>query len=447
MLVLKEKPGMKLKPQMHVIAATLGVMAATAVAGYAQEPITYYEDVAPILAANCQSCHRPVGKNIGSLVAPMSLLTYDETRPWARAISRKVKAREMPPWFASGPKGVFANERGLTDKEIETIVRWVDAGAPAGDKNHAPPPAISIETDSGGWSLGRPDLIVRMPKPFFVADDAQDVQGTFHTLITDDMLPHDVTVRAYEFRVGTYIKGADTVHHMCAGIRPPGFVDEGANDAEGEGAAGLSLGCVAGGGEPNQLPADFGLELKKGSTITMNMHYYKQPGPGTGYWNQAEVGFFFARGPIRHKVLSRSIGTTGFEIPPHHPKYRIGAASTLKKDTLMLAYWPHAHLRAISARYTATYPDGRQEVLLDVPRYDQSWQVTYKYREPKLLPKGTRIDVIMEYDNTASRGAKRQFNPNLAIRNGPRTQDEMMLGFISYVELEPGEAGRTQQQQ
>jgi mono/diheme cytochrome c family protein len=437
---------MSINQRSVLVSTLLGTLLSVPALGWAAEKATYYEDVAPIMQAHCQSCHRPTGKNIGSLVAPMSLLTYEEARPWARAISRKVKAREMPPWFASEPKGVFSNERGLTDKEIGTIVSWVDAGAPAGDKSKAPPPAVSIEAESGGWSLGKPDLIVKMPKPFFVADEAQDVQGTFHTLLTDDMLPGDVTVRAYEFRVGTYIKGADTVHHMCGGIRPPGFVEDVADDAEGEGATGLSLGCVAGGGEPNLLPEGFGLELKKGSTITMNMHYYKQPGTGTGFWNQAEVGFFFVKDPIKHKVQSRSIGTTGFEIPPGRADYRIGAALTLKKDTLMLAYWPHAHLRATAARYTATYPDGRKEVLLDVPRYDQSWQVTYKYKQPKLFPKGTRIDVTMLYDNTAARGAKRQFNSNLTVRNGPRTQDEMMLGFISYAELEPGESFTTSQQ-
>jgi len=189
------------------------------------------------------------------------------------------------------------------------------------------------------------------------------------------------------------------------------------------------------------------MELKKGSTITFNMHYYKQAGAGTGYWNQAEVGFYFAKGPVTYKVHSKSIGTTGFEIPPHKVNYRIGAAETLKKDTLYLAYWPHAHLRATAARYTATYPDGRKEVLLDVPRYDQGWQITYKYKQPKLLPKGTRIDVEMLFDNSADRGAKRGFNPNLTIRNGPRTQDEMMLGFVSYAELEPGQDVPTQQPQ
>ena len=143
---------------------------------------------------------------------------------------------------------------------------------------------------------------------------------------------------------------------------------------------------------------------------------------------------------------NKSIGTTGFEIPPHKANYRIGAADTLQRDTLFLAYWPHAHLRATSARYTATYPDGHKEVLLDVPRYDQSWQVTYKLREPKLLPKGTRIDVEMMFDNSAARGAKREFNPNIGVKFGPRTQDEMMLGFLSFAEVDSGVAGVSQQQ-
>ena len=273
------------------------------------------------------------------------------------------------------------------------------------------------------------------------------MQGTFHTLIPEELLPQDVFVRAWEFRAGTYVAGKDTVHHMCGGLRPPGFVPNPSEDANAEAAQGLSMGCIAGGAEPAQLPEGFGMELKKGSTITFNMHYYKQAGAGSGYWNQAEVGFYFAKGPIKYKVRSKSIGTTGFEIPPQKVDYRIGAAETLEKDTLYLAYWPHAHLRATAAKYTATYPDGRSEVLLDVPRYDQGWQVTYKYKQPKLLPKGTRIDVEMWYDNSADRGAKRQFNPNLTVRNGPRTQDEMMLGFVSYAELEPGQEVPTQQQQ
>src|SRR5580693_5833635 len=147
---------MKFKPLVPVILASVGVSLAMAVPGRAADKVTYYEDVAPILRANCQSCHQPSGMNIGSLVAAMSLMTYEETRPWARAIARKVGAKEMPPWFASEPKGVFSNERGLTDKQIQTILAWVDAGAPAGDRIHAAPPSVSVETETGGWSLGKP---------------------------------------------------------------------------------------------------------------------------------------------------------------------------------------------------------------------------------------------------------------------------------------------------
>jgi len=438
-----ERLAMRVPLRAPVFSIVVGglLLVATQPGQAADEKVTYYEQVAPILQTNCVSCHKPAGKNIGSLVAPMSLTTFEEARPWARAIARKVKTHEMPPWFADTPKGVFSNERGLTEKEIDTIVAWADLGAPGGDKSKELAPPMNAEAESGGYSLGKPDLIVKMPQPFFV-----DVQGTFHTLIPEDLLAHDVFVRAWEFRAGTYMAGKDTVHHMCGGMRPPGFVANPADDAEAEASAGLSMGCIAGGAEPAQLPDGFGMELKKGSTITFNMHYYKQSGTGTGYWNQAEVGFYFAKGPIKYKVRSKSIGTTGFEIPPQKVNYRIGAAETLEKDTLYLAYWPHAHLRATAARYTATYPDGHTEVLLNVPRYDQTWQVTYKYKQPKFLPKGTRIDVEMLYDNSADRGAKRLFNPNLTVRNGPRTQDEMMLGFVSYVDLEPGQEVPTQQQ-
>jgi mono/diheme cytochrome c family protein len=404
----------------------------------AQDPVTFYEDVAPILAANCVSCHQSAGANIGSLVAPMPLITYEQTRPWARSIAQKVRTREMPPWFADEPKGVFSNERGLTESQIQTIVAWVAAGAPAGDKSKAPAPPTPADPANGGYSFGKPDLIVKA-EPFQITDDQEDVHVNFHVKIPEALLSHDVLVGAYEFRAGTYMAGKDTVHHMCGGLRSPGEVAADASGDNGEGDASLSLGCIAGGAEPNRLPEGFGLELKKGSTVTMSMHYAKEKGPGSGYMNQPEIGFYFAKGPIKYQVRSKNIGTTGFEIPPFKSAHRIGAGELLQKDTLVLAWWPHAHLRAASARYTATYPDGRKEVLLNVPRYDQTWQVTYKYRQPKLLPKGTHIDVEMVYDNTERRAAMQKFNPNDTVRNGPRTQDEMMLGFFNYVELEPGD--------
>jgi mono/diheme cytochrome c family protein len=435
-----------MKSMSCAVLLAAGMLGGTASAGYAADAVTFNEHVAPIFQANCVSCHRPAGQNIGSLVAPMSLMTFEEARPWARSIALKVKGREMPPWFADGPKGVFSNERGLTDKEIETIVAWVNGGSQAGDKSKAPPPVQFADAGNDGYSLGKPDLIVKMP-PYVLTDEAQDVQGVFTVQLTEDLLSHDVTLRAWEFRAGTYLPGRDTVHHMCGGVIEPGEAPiTPAEMGDGKGAASLGLGCIAGGAEPQQLPEGFGRQLKKGSTILFNMHYYKQPGTGSGYTNQAEIGFYFAKGPVAHKVRTKAIGTFGFEIPPQKANHRVGAAETLEKDTYVLAYWPHAHLRATAARYVAAYPDGRKEVLLDVPRYDQSWQVTYKLREPKLLPKGTRIEVEMMFDNSAARAAKREFNPNIGIKFGPRTQDEMMLGFLSYAEVESSAAGVGQQQ-
>lgn len=412
-------------------------------------PITYNEHVAPILQRSCVTCHRPAGTNAGGLVAPMALRTYREARPWARAIASRVSAREMPPWFADHPTGVFKNERGLNDDEIKTILAWVAGGSPEGDAAKAPPPPAE-PANTSGWTLGPPDLIVKLPTPYVVKDDDEDVQGSFHVNLTPEILPRDVVVRAWEFRAGTLdAKANNSVHHMCGGAHPPGYRGQSDEGDEG-GKATASLGCTAGGAEPFELPEGFGRRLYANGVVTFGMHYYKEKGPGTAFENQPEVGFYLAKGPIKHIVDTSAIGDRAFEIPPNHPNYPVGGAMTMKKDTLVFALWPHAHLRAKAARYTAAYPDGRKEVLLNVPRYDQSWQVTYQYRQPKLLPKGTRLEVVMHYDNSPARAAKRGFKPDIPVWYGPRTQDEMMLGFFTYAELDPESASRlktsTQQQ-
>ena len=180
----------------------------------AAETVTFYEDVLPIFQDNCQTCHRQAGQNIAGIIAPMSLMTYEETRPWARAVARKVETHEMPPWYAEAPTGVFSNERGLTDAEIETIVAWVNAGAPAGDKAAAPPPRLFGEEDDG-WLLGTPDFVVKMER-YLIPDDTYDLQTTFRTKIDDALLPDGgVWVRGWEFRAGDT---GDRVHHYCAGI-------------------------------------------------------------------------------------------------------------------------------------------------------------------------------------------------------------------------------------
>ena len=425
---------MRMSSRIGLAVAAIGVligMAAPASAGN-EAAVTYHKDVAPIMQENCQTCHRPSGFNLSGLVAPMSFMSYAETRPWARAIARKVESREMPPWFASEPKGVFENERGLTDDQIETILAWVEAGAPAGDRADAPEPLVFAESQYGGWSHGTPDFVVTMEKPFVVADDQYDINISFDARIPEELMPEDTWVRGWELRTGAEGSG---VHHMCATVRPEdGKVITGADKSAV--ALGGLLSCVAEGGESGLLPDGYGMLVKKGSVVNFNMHFNKEPGPGTSFETRAEVGFFVEDRPVVHQVITDTLGNNGFEIPPNHPNYRIGMARTLEKDILVLNYWPHAHLRAKASRYVAYYPDGTEELLLDVPRYDQSWQVTYKYREPKLLPKGTRIEAEFWYDSTAERGARRGFDADRPVWFGQRTNDEMSLGFISYAELD-----------
>ena len=220
--------------RVFAIVALLGVLAQSAAYAGAEADGTFYENVLPILQENCQSCHRPAGQNITGIVAPMSLMTYEEARPWARGIARKVETREMPPWYASEhTDGLFSNERGLTDAEIETITAWVNAGAPAGDRDAGPAPRTFGDEDEG-WFLGRPDFVVEMER-YTIPDDAYDLQATIRTKIDDAVLPDGgVWVRGWEFRVG---ETGDRVHHFCAGIEDKDTiveVDAGQGEDEGE---------------------------------------------------------------------------------------------------------------------------------------------------------------------------------------------------------------------
>ena len=275
--------------------------------------VTYYRDVLPIIQNNCQTCHREDGLNLGGVIAPMSFMSYQETRPWARAIARKVEAREMPPWFATGPKNVFSNERGLTDDEIGTLVRWVEAGAPAGDTADAPAPHQFVENTSGGWSLGTPDFVFKLDEPYFIDDEVYDLNISFFKTLTEAELPDDVWVRGWEFKTGA----GSVAHHMCGFLRAPDPDVDAAEAAEkGAAAAGQLLTCIAEGAEAVMLPDGYGLRLEAGSTITYNMHFHKQPGEGSGVTTQPEIAFFVENRPVTHRVINDSIGNTGFELPP-----------------------------------------------------------------------------------------------------------------------------------
>jgi hypothetical protein len=374
---------------------------------------TFYKDVLPILQQSCQDCHRPGGANLGGMVAPMAFTSYDEVRPWARGIARQVEAHRMPPWHASPDQhGVFVNERILADAEIQTLVRWAAAGAPAGDAAAAPAPR---EWPQEEWLIGKPDLVINMGQDdkYFVEDDVEDIYVNFVTPITEDMLPGPRWVKAVEFRPGSSV-----VHHIVA---PP-------------------LGGIAPGNQPTVYNDGYGTMFKPGDTIRWSMHYHKEPGTGTGVWDQSKVALkFYPEGYTpEHPVVVDPLAKMDFVIPPGDPAVTYTTTAKFERDSLLLSLLPHMHLRGKSAKYVAHYPDGTDEVLLEVPRYDFNWQTSYDYpaEAPKKLPAGTEVEFIATWDNSADN----PYNPDptVEVRFGEPTTAEMMFGFLTYADAEPG---------
>ena len=387
--------------------------------------VTYHRDIEPLFQVNCQGCHRPEGVALGGMIAPMPLTTYDEVRPWARSIAKKVKSREMPPWFASEEfHGVFSNERTLNDEQIATVVKWATTGAAKGDPADAPAPMPWPENN--GWTIGEPDLVLDLAEPFWIDDDVRDLNISLKAeTITEEMLPEARWIEAVEFRAGSNV-----VHHIIGSRR--------AASAEEPGSTGL-FGGIAPGTEPFALPEGVGRQLLPGTQVFMQMHYNKEPGPGTGVWDKSQIAFKFKDKdePITRIADWEAIGNSDFEIPPGAENWEVGAAKTFEHDATIFSLLPHAHLRGKYAKYTAFYPDGTQEVLLEVPAYDWNWQTLYDYNEPKFIPAGTRVELIIHFDNTMEReeiirAQGTEIDSQRAVRFGGPTYDEMMLGFVDY---------------
>ena len=389
---------------------------------------TFYKDVLPILQDNCQVCHRPSGNNIMGMVAPMAFMTYQEVRPWSKAIAKQVQAKKMPPWHASEDlHGVFKNERTLTAAEIDTLLRWAETGAARGKSTDAPAQRKFPQSD--GYAMGEPDLVVGFPEPLHVEDSWGDMYRTVTSRITKEMLPEDRWIQAMEFK-----PGSEAVHHIVI------FTS---SKRESLGFGQGMLGGMGPGTDGTTFPEGYGRLLESDSSIMFNMHYHKEAGPGTGMWDDSEIAFKFHDKPVEHDVSWGAVGTYSFSIPPNTSNFLISASETFPEDTLFLALFPHTHLRGTASKYTAYYPDGTSEVLLDVPNYDFNWQTNYVFEEPKFIPAGTRVEVSMWYDNDAKRAERTGINPNRAVRFGNPTTDEMMFGWIDYTDAKPMKSGGT----
>jgi mono/diheme cytochrome c family protein len=374
----------------------------------AAEKVTFTKDVLPILQENCQDCHRPNGANLGGMVAPMAFMSYKEVRPWAKAIQKAVVSKEMPPWDAAPEfDGHFKNQRTLTQDEIDTIVEWVNTGVARGAQKDAPEPRTWDESNE--WSIGTPDLVTEMPEAYFVDDDVEDIYVNFYDKLTEEELATDRYIKAVEFRPGSSV-----VHHIISN----------------------PLGGIAPGNDPNVNPDGYANMMRKGTSVSFEMHYHKEPGPGTGQWDQSKAGVvFYPEGYVPdHEIRMSLLANLNFEIPAGDPNYVEQATESFDKDIEILSFTPHMHLRGKSAKYTARYPDGTTETLLDVPAYDFNWQTSYKYSEHKVLPAGSVVKLEMAWDNSTNNAANP--DPTTAVTYGEPTTDEMFFGFMNYAYVE-----------
>lgn len=371
-------------------------------------PPTFSKDVAPIFFNNCVSCHRE------GEIAPMSLLTYKQVRPWSRSIREKVLERSMPPWHADPHYGKFKNDRSLSEKEIKTIVAWVDGGAREGDPKDMPPAPRFAE----GWQIGEPDVVLNMPFEYSVPAEGV-VSYKYFAIPTN--FKEDRWVQAAEIRPGN----RSVVHHVIAFVIPP---DTQLGRGAFRGAGGFdAIAGTAPGEQPSILPDGIGKLVKAGSTIVLQMHYTPNGSPQK---DRTSVGLIFNRKPVRKALTGGAAMNRSFLIPPGAENHRVVSSYRFRQDSRILNLMPHMHVRGKDFEYRLVYPDGTSKIILSVPRYDFNWQTRYELAEPVAAPRGSRLECVAHFDNSTRN--KWNPDPTKAVRWGDQTWEEMMIGFVGF---------------
>ncbi len=389
--------------------------------GDSAESLTYEKDIVPIFQKKCEQCHREGG------IAPMSLVGYQEVRPWTRSIREKVITRAMPPFNASGSIGYFERDPRLTQDEINTVVRWVDGGSKRGT-----PPAERPKIEwPNEWQSGKPDLVLRMKQPYDIR------AGT-----VDDYELFDLN---YSFPVDTWIQGIEIrpgnrreVHHASLYILPDRLKPQpdGRLDPNADGQSGGDDVFIIGGQlllnwVPGSLPRkyedDVAFMIPKGTRLGLQVHYAPTQ---QAQIDQSEVGIYYSNGVIRKVARSLYGGTDHIDIPPGAENYQLIDYRKFKTDATIFAFAAHMHLRGKSFEVKLIYPDGKTETVFDVPHFSFNWQRLYTLARPITVPKGTVAEYIAVWDNSS----KNKYNPDPSqqVKFGGRTRDEMMSGTILY---------------
>jgi hypothetical protein len=386
--------------------------------------VTYSKDVAPIIQKNCMACHRP------GEVAPMSFMNYKEVRPWARSIREKVVTRVMPPWFADPQHGHFSNDARLSPKDIETISAWVAAGAPEGNPKDVPPNPTFAE----GWQIGQPDAVLPMTVEFNIPAEGV-IPYKYFAVPTN--FTEDKYVQLAEIRQGDRAH----VHHVIVSVRYPdhgelppageikpenlGSFRRSSNDRPAD-SDGRLIGWAPGEAPLELRPGQAKL-IKKGSTLIFQVHYTTNGEAGK---DRTSIGLIFSKTPIEKRVITAGATQANFTIPPGAANHEVKAEFVFKEDSHIDSLHPHMHVRGKDFKYTLVYPDGREQDLLSVPKWDFGWQLTYVLKEEIAAPKGSKLVCVAHYDNSINN----KFNPDPAatVRWGDQTWEEMMIGYVDY---------------
>ena len=428
--------------------------AAKAVAGPA-----FYKDVLPILQNHCQVCHRP------GEAGPFALLTYKQAVVWADDIKNFTHDRTMPPWKPRAGKE-FIGDRRMSEKEIDTLAKWVDAGCPEGDSKDAPPAAKFPD----GWALGKPDLILEVSDDFILGPTGKDV---FRVFILPTGLTEDKYVTAFEVRpgnpkivhhavnffdaTGSAMKSQTLAQAFEKKASKPGDVDVGAGFTSGM-LPGLRVnpgdlfasrppfGPVGGwapGIVPREMPAGTGFLLPKGSDFVMQLHYHRN---GRLEKDRTGVGLYFAKKPVERPMLGLIVpgkfkiaknSDDGLGIIPAGESAFVARGSWYAlEDCTAHLIMPHMHLLGKSVKITMTPPGGKAETLIEIPEWDYNWQETYYFKEPLKIRTGTRLDIEAVLDNSAS-NPKNPHDPPIDVKFGEQTTDEMLFGFLGATKDNP----------
>lgn len=385
--------------------------------------VTFHKDVEPLLQKNCQECHRP------GEIAPFPLLTYQQTRPYAKAIKAAVLAKKMPPWPADPHFSKFSNDLSLSQAEIDTVTAWVDSGAKEGRTSDAPAPRAWVD----GWNMPKPDLVIKMPTAFEVPAKGEI---EYQYIIVPSGFTEDKWIQSVE------VKPSDrtVVHHAVIYLREPGskWMSEAkagmpyvppnltpqSRFANVLGAQNDVLTVYTPGMVPDIWKPGQAKQVKAGTDFVIQMHYTAN---GKDAKDQTSIGMVFAKEPPKERIITTAAVNNRFTIPAGDGNFMAEATVPVVNPMTMISLFPHMHLRGKAFQYDLIYPTGETKTILRVDHWSLNWQLSYKLAEPIELTPGMKVKATAWWDNSANNPSNP--DPSKEVRWGDQSWDEMLVGF------------------